>query len=63
MEPLSVTASIIAVTQLTSKVIKYLNNIKDAPKDRARCAIKASNLQNLLVNLRFRLKEGSSDKP
>ena len=35
MDPLSVTASIIAILQLTSKVIEYLNDVKDAPKDRA----------------------------
>ncbi|RYP10462.1 hypothetical protein DL764_000645 [Monosporascus ibericus] len=63
MDPLSVTASIIAVLQLTSKVIEYLNDVKDASKDRARCAIEASNIYNLLVTLRFRLDEGNSNEP
>ncbi|RYP68349.1 hypothetical protein DL771_006735 [Monosporascus sp. 5C6A] len=63
MDPLSVTASIIAILQLTSKVIEYLNDVKDASKDRARCAIEASNLYSLLVNLRFRLEEGNSNEP
>jgi hypothetical protein len=60
MDPLSVTASIVAILQLTTEVIKYLNDVKDAPKDRARFAIEASNLSNLLVSLRYRLEEGRS---
>ena len=35
IDPLSVTASIITILQLTSGVIEYLNDVKDAPKDRA----------------------------
>jgi hypothetical protein len=62
MDPLSVTASIVAILQLTTEVIKYLNDVKDAPKDRARLAIEASNLSNLLVSLRYRLEEGRSNE-
>ena len=62
MDPLSVTASIVAILQLTTEVIKYLNDVKDAPKDRARFAIEASNLSNLLVSLRYRLEEGRSNE-
>jgi hypothetical protein len=57
MDPLSATASIIAVLQLSHKVIGYLNDVKDASKDRARCAIEAANLNSLLTALRFRLEE------
>ncbi|KAK2792301.1 hypothetical protein FQN52_003778 [Onygenales sp. PD_12] len=63
MDPLSITASIIAILQLTSKTIEYLNDVKDAPKDRAQCAIEASNLYNLLTTLRYRLDEGDSHEP
>jgi hypothetical protein len=56
MHPLSATASIIATLQLSSKVLAYLNDVKDASKDRAHCAIEVSNLYSLLVNLRFRLE-------
>jgi hypothetical protein len=63
MDPLSITASIIALLQLTSTVIGYLNDVKDASTDRARCALEASNLYNLLVTLRFRLEEGRSNEP
>ena len=57
MDPLSAVASIIAVLQLSNKVVGYLNDIQDASKDRARCAVEASNLQGLLTTLRFRLED------
>jgi hypothetical protein len=60
MDPLSITATIL---QLTSRVIEYLNDVKDAPKDRAQCAIEASNLYSLLTTLRYRLEEGNSNEP
>jgi hypothetical protein len=63
MDLLSVTASIIAVLQLSAKVLGYLNDVKDASKDRAKCAVQASNAYSLLFNLRFRLEEGSADAP
>jgi len=60
MDPLSATASIIAVLQLSNKVLEYLNDVKDASKDRAQCAIEISSLYSLLLNLRFRLDDGRS---
>ncbi|KAF2470523.1 ankyrin [Lindgomyces ingoldianus] len=63
MDPLSVTASIIAILQLSSKVGCYLNDVKDVSKDRAKCAIEAANLNSLLTTLRFRLEEGRSNTP
>ncbi|USP76308.1 Arp Ankyrin repeat protein [Curvularia clavata] len=63
MDPLSVTASIIAVLQLSAKVLEYLNDVKDASKDRVKCAVEAANAYSLLVNLRFRLEDGSADAP
>lgn len=62
MDPVSLTASIIAILQLTSTVVGYLNEVKDAPKDRARCATEASNLFNLLNNLRYRLEEADTNQ-
>ncbi|CAN9393024.1 unnamed protein product [Alternaria alternata] len=58
MDPLSATASVIAILQLSAKVLSYLNDVKDTSKGRAQCAIEASNLYNLLTNLRFRPEEG-----
>ncbi|KAI9689885.1 MAG: hypothetical protein M1822_009767 [Bathelium mastoideum] len=61
MDPLSLTASIIALIQLTGTVVEYLNDVKDASKDRARCAIETSNVYNLLVNLKYRLEVSPHD--
>jgi hypothetical protein len=61
MDPLSATASIIAIIQLSSVIIGYLSDVKDASKDRERCAIEVSNVSNLLVSLRFRLDGASSN--
>jgi len=62
MDPISFTASIIAILQLTSTIIGYLSDVKDAPKERARCATEASNLFNLLNNLRYRLEEADTSQ-
>ena len=56
MDPLIVTASVIAILQLSGEVMNYLNDIKNAPKDCRKCAIEAASLCNLLTNLRFHLR-------
>jgi hypothetical protein len=63
MDPLSVTASVIAVLQLMNAVIQYLNDIKDAPKECQQCVIEASNLLSPLINLRYRAEEAQIDDP
>jgi len=63
MDGLSAAASIIAVLQLTGAVIGYLNDVKDAPKECQQCTIEASNIQNLLINLRYRLEQGHAGDP
>jgi hypothetical protein len=63
MDPLSVTASIISVLQLTSKFIEYLDSVKDAPKDRANLVDEASNLNALLRKLRYRVELAHSNEP
>ena len=63
MDPLSVTASIIAVLQLTASVVGYLSDLKNATKDQTRCIIEASNILGLLTSLRFRLEEANEDDP
>ncbi|KAI9684579.1 MAG: hypothetical protein M1822_005667 [Bathelium mastoideum] len=60
MDPLSVTASIISIVQLSCEIIKYLSDVKDAPEECRRCQIEVSNTQNLLLNLQRRVKEGQS---
>ena len=48
-DPLSITASIVAVLRLTSIVIEYYaSSVKDSSKDRVQCANEALNLYNLL---------------
>jgi hypothetical protein len=61
--PLSATASVIAVLQLSAKVLVYLNDVKDASKGQAQCAIESSNIHYLLTDLRFRLEEEHAHQP
>jgi hypothetical protein len=63
MDGLSDVASIIAVLQLTSAAIGYLNDVKNAPKECQQCTIEASNIQNLLINLRYRLEQAQAGDP
>lgn len=63
MDGLSAVASIIALLQLTGKVIGFLNDVKDAPKGCQQCTIEASNIQTLLINLRYRLEQGQAKDP
>ena len=61
MDPLSVTASVIAVLQLTQTAVSYLNDIKNASKDQRKYTVEASNIFWLLTCLKNRL-EDASDK-
>jgi hypothetical protein len=63
MDPLSAIASVIAILQLSAKVLSYLNDVKDTSKGRAQCAMEVSNLYKLLTNLRSRLEEGHGNQP
>jgi hypothetical protein len=63
MDPLSTTASIIAILQLSGKVLMHLSDVKDASKGRVRCTIETTNLYSLLSCLRFRLEEGHLNQP
>ena len=61
MDPLSLTASITAILQLTGTVVSYLNDIKEASKERAQIAIEASMVYSLLTSLRYRVEEANAD--
>jgi hypothetical protein len=63
MDPLSVTASVIAILQLTVKVVKYLQDVNDAPKECQQCAVEASNLLSLLISLRYCLEQATNGDP
>ena len=56
-DPLSITASIIAVLQLSSKVLKYLHEVKDAPQERVRLRDDLSSACLALFMLKERLEE------
>ena len=63
MDPLSTTASIIAVLQLTTTLVGYLNDVRNATAEQRQVAIEASNLYGLLTSLRFRVETAQSADP
>lgn len=52
MDPLSITASIIAVLQATKEVVSYINGTKDAPEDLTKVYEEARSLMILLYELK-----------
>lgn len=66
MDPITVVGFVAAIVQLidvTSKVVNYFNDIKDAPKDRAKLSREAGGLLALLIDLRYRVEETTSTNP
>lgn len=63
MEPLSVTASIIAVLQLSAKVLLYISDVRNAPTERSHCEAEVSNLSALLRALRDHVQTADSSQP
>lgn len=63
MDPLSMTASIIATLQLTATLTGYLNDVRSATKEQKKVAVEAGNLYSLLMSLRFRVEEARSSDP
>ena len=57
------TASIVAVLQLTTALTGYINDVRHATAEQAKVAVEASNLHSLLTNLRFRVESVPSDDP
>lgn len=62
MDPLSITASIIAILEFTTTLVKYASDVKDAPKDRARFAVEAHSLSGLLLTLRYQIDAKSDEE-
>lgn len=60
MDPISLSASIIAVLQLTGTVLSYLNDIRKATKEQQQLNLEAIEISNLLTRLRFRIDESNS---
>ena len=50
-------ASIVQLIDVTSKTVKYLNEVKHAPKERAKFAREATSLLSLFTDLRYRVEE------
>jgi hypothetical protein len=57
------TASIIAILELTSKLTSYINDMRRATEEQKQVAMEASNLYGLLTSLRFRVEEARSSDP
>ncbi len=51
-DPLSITAGIIAVLQLTATAVKYLNDVKDAPVERQRILMEVMTVSGFLHMLK-----------
>ena len=60
MEVAAFVATVVQLISVTSKVIIYFNDVKDAPKDRAMLAREASGLLALLTDLRYRVEDTTS---
>ncbi|KAI1130746.1 hypothetical protein F5Y10DRAFT_107493 [Nemania abortiva] len=63
MDPASVVglaASIIQLIETTATVLRYANDVRDAPTERAQFARHASSLLALLTDLRYRVEEAKS---
>ncbi|KAI4215997.1 MAG: hypothetical protein LQ351_001493 [Letrouitia transgressa] len=60
-DPLSITASILAVLQLSSEVLRYLHEVKDAPQERVRLRDDLSSACLALSMLKERLEETEKD--
>jgi hypothetical protein len=63
MDPLSLTASIIAILELTTTLTGYIHDVRHATREGAKVAVEASNLYGLLTSLRSRVEEARSADP
>jgi len=63
MDPLSVTASVLAIVRLTNETIQYLNDVKQAPKECQQCVVEASNLLSPLISLRYCAEQAQIGDP
>jgi hypothetical protein len=59
-DPLSATASIIAVLQLSAKLLQYLRGVTGAPKERRRLILEISSLRGVLETLQDTLNDATT---
>ncbi len=57
------TASIVAILQLTTTLTGYINDVRHATAEQAKVAVEASNLYCLLTSLRYQVEAVRSDNP
>jgi len=63
MDPLSIAFGVIALLELTKKVIVYAKQTEDAPTDRTRVLQEASSLTGLLITLKDLIEDCDSEDP
>ena len=63
MEAVGFVAAVVQLIGVTSKVVNYFNDVKDAPKDRAKLAREAAGLLALFTDLRYRAEETDATDP
>lgn len=63
MDPLSITASITALLQITNTTIRYLYDVGNATNDRMKLVSEASQLISLLPILSSRVEQAKSGDP
>ncbi|KAK4695531.1 hypothetical protein P7C71_g2236, partial [Lecanoromycetidae sp. Uapishka_2] len=66
MDPVSAAgliASIVSIVSATAQTVQYLNDVKDAPKDRGKISQEAISLLGLLTSLRDRLDNADPTEP
>lgn len=66
MDPISTLGLVVNVVQIIEallKVVGYINDVKEAPKDRARLARECASLLAFLTDFRYKVEESSTDDP
>ena len=61
MDPLSVSAGIVALVQLTSTVVHYLSEVKDGPKELQKLRLEIPSLLNILFRLQDQANQAEQD--
>lgn len=62
-DPLSISASIIAILELTGTVVQYVNDVKDASAERLRIRDQISSTSFLLYMLKDLIQQAHSSEP
>lgn len=62
MDPLSITASVVAIVGLSLKILGFLNDMKDLSSDKAKLEIEIYNMQTLLARFKLRLNDDTADE-